>query len=95
MNGTYRCQEVVAIPVPSAEQLHAVALVPGPSIAVSERRVDGEDGDRRSQESNGSRLADGGIVFQAKYAESVADEVVGLTQRHDSEVQCWKIMMQK
>jgi hypothetical protein len=92
---TYRSREVVAVPVPSVEQLDAVALVSCPLVSVSKRRIHREDCYRNGQESNSSGLADRGVLLEAKTVETVGDKVVHLTEGENSKVEGWKVVMQE
>lgn len=92
---TYRVEEVVAVPVPSVEQLGSAALAFSPCIAVCERCVDSKDGDGHSKETNGYHLSNSRVLLQAESIEAVACEVVHLTERKDGKVERWQVVVQE
>jgi hypothetical protein len=83
---TYVVQKSVAIPVPSLEQLDALALRLGPCIAIRKRREQSKDNEGKSQEHNDAESADHRFVLEAEQRKSVGNEVVDLAKCDDREV---------
>jgi hypothetical protein len=92
---THCIKEVVAVPVPCLEQLHAVALALGPLITIRERCVDSENSDSNSKNADSCCLADDGGPLDAENIEAVAHKVVHLTEGHDSEVKRGEVVVQE
>jgi hypothetical protein len=91
----YSVVEVVAVPVPSVEELHLLALVLGPLVAVAERSVQAEDDDAGSEEDDKTGSADDGVLLDAEAGHTSSGKVPDLTQGDDREEQSWEVVVQE
>ena len=86
---TYVIRESVAVPVPSVEQLDAVAFSLGPGVSVAQRGVKSKDGNAQAEEYNGTQTAEKWVVLERHATwegQTAGGEVKDLRQRNDGKV---------
>lgn len=91
----YGVVEVVAVPVPSVEELHLLALILGPLVTVAERRIQAEDDDAGSEEDNETGPADDGVLLDAEAGHACGGKVPDLTESDDCEEKSWEVVVQE
>lgn len=92
---TYVSMESVAVKVPILQKLDPIARALSPWIAVHKRRKDGESDNTEDQEYGNEYVADDGARTETERSNAVGNEVEQLTERHDSEVERGKVVMQE
>jgi hypothetical protein len=91
----YSVVEVVAVPVPSVEELDLLALVLGPLVTIAERRIQVEDDNTSSEEDDNPSAADDRILLDAETSDTGGGEVPDLAKGDDRKEKCWEVVVQE
>jgi hypothetical protein len=91
----YSVVEVVAVPVPSIEELDLLALVLGPLVTIAERRVQAENNNASREEHNDTSTADDRVLLDAEASDTGGGEVPNLAERDDGEEESREVVVQE
>jgi hypothetical protein len=91
----YSVVEVVAVPVPSIEELDLLALVLGPLVTIAERCVQTKDNNASSEEYNNTSAADDGVLLDAEATNTSGGKVPDLAKRDDCKEESWEVVVQE
>ena len=92
---TYTIVKSIAIKVPGAEELDALAISLSPRAAVCKRRIEGEDGSRENKERDSSNAVDDRCLTSANTRNAGSSVVKKLAKSDDCEVQRGEIVMKE
>jgi len=92
---TYTIVKCIAIKVPSAEELDALAISLSPRAAVCKRRIEGEDGSRENKERDSSNAVDDRRLTSTNTRNAGSSVVKKLAKGNDCEVQRREIVMEE
>jgi hypothetical protein len=91
----YSVVEVVAVPVPSIEELDLLAFVLGPLVTITERRVQTEHNNASREEHNDTSTADDRVLLDAEASDTGGGEVPNLAERDDGEEESREVVVQE
>ena len=92
---TYVTVEGVAVEIPRSEQLHLVAGIPSPWVAIHKWGVESEHNNAKAQEDCHQSLADQRLRRKAQALDAVCEEVNFLAEDHNGEVKGGEIVVQE
>lgn len=92
---THILKESVAVPVPSVEQLDALAFGFGPGVSVRQGRKEGENNTGKGQDSDGPDLVEDGVVAETGEGETSSHKIEDLAEGHDGKNQGGEVMVQE
>ena len=87
--------EIVAVPIPSLEELHLVTGRLGPGIAIRKRSVETERDNAESQKANGSDTTDEGTFTDANARNTSSDIIVYLAESNNGKVESREVVVQE
>ena len=94
-HSAYSVVEVVAVPVPSVEELHLLALVLSPLVAVAQRCIQAENNDTSRKEDDDAGSANDGVLLDAETSDTGGGKVPDLTQSDDCKEERWEVVVQE
>jgi hypothetical protein len=92
---TYVGVKGVAVEVPAAQQLGALAGGLGPGVSVNKGGVEGENSNTETKEGSHHSLSNNRLRCEAQALETVEDKVELLAEDHNGEVEGGEIVVQE